>query len=188
MHWNFHGGKIWCKICVEKQSSLQFSCHIFISGYALVEFLWNGQKLLLWIQPFSMITVVSETGHCLHWVLWSLKRASISPGLMSGRAKGQCTELHPASLLHYYSGDEPIALQKKTLCGQSVLSGLMLLILIFHHRLPSQQNRMVEIALKTGTKWGGFVTADALWIAKWVHYETYADVLDVFLTGSQPSL
>lgn len=38
--------------------SLQFSCHIFISGYALVEFLWNGQKLLLYIQPFSMITVV----------------------------------------------------------------------------------------------------------------------------------
>lgn len=46
-------GKIWYKICVGKQSSLQFSCHIFISGYALVEFLWNGQKLLLCIQPFS---------------------------------------------------------------------------------------------------------------------------------------
>lgn len=71
---------------------------------------------------------------------------------MSGRAKGQCTELHPASLLHYYSGDEPIALQKKTLCGQSVLSGLMSLILIFYHGPDSQRSHIADIAVKTGTK------------------------------------
>lgn len=90
--------------------------------------------------------------------------------------KGQCTELHPACLLHYYSGDEPIALQKKTLCGQPALSGLMSLILIFYHCLSSQQN-LVEIVVKSGTKWGEFVITNVLCVAKWVHFEFHAIVL-----------